>query len=141
MSNKNKARILIVEDDMPLALLMADVLTRAGCDVETACTGKKAMAIAAERTFDLITLDVKLPDKSGFDICSELKQRHVSRNTPVIFISASPCEEDIAEGMKRGAVDYITKPFAATDFFYRVIYHAKARTRQIAGALTEERGT
>ncbi len=65
--------------------------------------------------------------QNGFDICSELKQRHISRKTPVIFISANSCQENIIEGMKRGAVDYITKPFDMTDFIYRVIFYAKAK--------------
>ena len=127
---KNKARILIVEDELQLAFLMTNVLTRIGCDVETVCTGKKAMELASETKFDLITLDIGLPDVSGFEVCTELKQRHISRNTPVIFVSARPCAADIREGMKRGAVDYITKPFDVTDFIYRIILHAKAKTNQ-----------
>jgi DNA-binding response OmpR family regulator len=120
-----KKRILIVEDELALACLMIAALTRAGCDVEAACTGKKAMKIAAERKFDLITLDMKLPDTTGFEICSELKQRHISRNTPIIFVSGSPTPEDIVESKNRGAVDYIAKPFEITDFIYRVVQHAK----------------
>lgn len=122
-----KARILVVEDELSLACLMVAALTQAGCDVEAACTGKKAMKIAAEYRFDLITLDIKLPDTSGFELCSELKQRHISRNTPIIFVSGSNSSEDMAEGKKRGAVDYIAKPFEITDFVYRIIFHAKAK--------------
>jgi len=66
MTNKNKARILIVEDDTPLAMLMISALTRVGCEVEAAHSGKKAMELATERKFDLITLDIKLPDADGF---------------------------------------------------------------------------
>ncbi len=126
---KGKAKILIVEDKAPLMMLMVSVLTRVGCDVQTAYMGKKAMELAAERKFDLITLDIELPDTTGFEICSDLKQWHISWKTPVIFISASPCPEDIAEAKKRGAADYITKPFDVTDFIYRVIFHAKAKTQ------------
>ena len=141
MTNKNKARILIVEDDTPLAMLMISALTRVGFEVEAVHSGKKAMELATDRKFDLITLDIKLPDADGFEICSELKQRHISRKTPVIFISANSCPENITEGLKRGAVDYIAKPFDITDFIYRVVYHAKARTREIAGPVTDETGT
>jgi DNA-binding response OmpR family regulator len=130
----NKAKILIVEDDTPLTMFMVSVLTQVGCDVKTANTGKKAMELAAEKKFDVITLDIRLPDASGFEICSELKQRHISWKTPVIFISASPLEEDMAEAKKRGAVDYVTKPFDVTDFVYKVIYHAKAK-HQLDGQL------
>jgi DNA-binding response OmpR family regulator len=134
---KGKAKILIVEDELELAFLMTLVLTRVGCDVEAVCTGKKAMKLASETKFDLITLDIELPDMSGFEVCTKLKERHISRNTPVIFISARPCATDIQEGMKRGAVDYITKPFDLTDFIYRVILCAKIKANQATDKGTE----
>jgi len=87
-------KILIVEDDTPLAMMMASLLTRAGCDVQGAHTGEKAMRLAQESKFDLITLDIDLPDMSGFEICRELKQRHLSRHTPIVLISGRLCEED-----------------------------------------------
>lgn len=119
-----KKRILIVEDEVPLACWMVSVLTHAGCDVETARSGKRAMELASECKFDLITLDIKLPDTNGFEICSELKQRHISRRTPIIFISASSSEEDLRQSFRLGAKDYMTKPLEATDLIYRVVLHA-----------------
>jgi DNA-binding response OmpR family regulator len=120
----SKMKVLIVEDEMPMAMLMVNVLTRVGCHVEAVCTGKKAMELARDRKFDVITLDISLPDADGFQICTQLKERHISRRTPIIFVSASPREQDKSESMKRGAVDYITKPFDVTDFIYRVIHFA-----------------
>ena len=108
---KDKAKILIVEDELPLACLMVAALTQAGCNVEAACTGEKAMKIASQNRFDLITLDIELPDITGFEICSELKQRHISRNTPIVFVSGKCSLEDQQRGLDAGAVDYITKPF------------------------------
>lgn len=122
-----KAKILIVEDEESLASLMVLALTRAGYDVEAAHTGQKALKLATENRFDLITLDIKLPDASGFDVCSELKERHISRNTPIIFISASLFPEEIAESKKRGAVDYLKKPFSPTELVHKVIYHSRAQ--------------
>jgi DNA-binding response OmpR family regulator len=122
----SKIKILVVEDEMPLAMMMIAVLTQAGCDVEAVGNGKKAIELASQRKFDLVTLDVGLPDTTGFELCSELKQRHITRNTPVIFVSAEQLPENITEGKRRGAVDYITKPFEMTDFVYRVVCHAKA---------------
>jgi DNA-binding response OmpR family regulator len=90
---------------------MVAALTQAGCDVEAACTGEKAMKIASQNRFDLITLDIELPDITGFEICSELKQRHISRNTPIVFVSGKCSLEDQQRGLDAGAVDYITKPF------------------------------
>jgi DNA-binding response OmpR family regulator len=127
---REKTRILIVEDDTPLAMLMITVLMRVGFEVEAAHSGKKALELATEYKFDLITLDIGLPDANGFEICSELKQRHISRHTPIIIVSANPLPGDMAEGTKRGAVDFITKPFDITDFIYKVIFHTKANAQQ-----------
>ena len=125
----DKAKILIVEDEIPLALLMVHVLSRVGCDVQFAPTGKRGLELAQENKFDLITLDIDLPDINGLEICREVKQRHISRKTPVIFISGRPCEEDVQRGLEAGAVDYITKPFDVTDFIFRIVSHAKAKAR------------
>jgi DNA-binding response OmpR family regulator len=108
--NKKK-KILIVEDDIPLAMMLVAMFTEAGCDAKAATTGKKAMDLAAWKKFDLIALDVYLPDMSGFEICDDLKQRHISKNTPIVFITGKPSEADRKHGLKIGAADYIAKPF------------------------------
>jgi len=82
-----KKRILVIEDEMPVALMMVFLLSRVGYDVTTAHNGKKGIELASATRFDVITLDMDLPDIHGFEICHELKQRHVSRNTPIIFIT------------------------------------------------------
>ena len=119
----NKTKILIVEDEAPLMMFLVSVLTRIGCDVKTAHTGKKAMELAAEKRFDLVMLDTGLRDASSSQVCNELKQRHISRKTPVILISVRPCPKEL----RRTADDCITKPVDATDLVYKVIYHAKAK--------------
>jgi putative two-component system response regulator len=119
-------KILIVENDMPIALLMVNLLSRAGCDVELARTGKAGIAFAQESKFDLITLEVDLPDISGFGICSDLKQRHYSRHTPVVFISARSSLEDQQHGLDVGAADYITKPFETFELAPRLLSHIKS---------------
>ena len=124
-----KAKILIVEDELPVALFMVALLTHAGCEVEVAPTGKKGMELAQENRFDLITLDVDLPDANGFEICRELKQRHISRHTPIVFISGRVCEGDQQRGRDVGAADYIIKPFAALDFARRLLSHIKRQKK------------
>lgn len=109
-------KILIVENDMPIALLMVHLLSRAGCDVEVARTGRAGIELAQEIKFDIITLEVDLPDISGFGICSDLKQKHYSRHTPVVFVSARSSLEDQQHGLDVGASDYITKPFKTFEF-------------------------
>lgn len=118
-------KILIIEDDAPMAEMVQILLNRAGCDVLLAHTGKEGMRLAEERKFNLIALDIDLPDINGFEICSELKQRHFSRHTPIIFMSGRPLEKDIQRGLEAGAVDYITKPFGISDFIRRIFAHIK----------------
>lgn len=127
---RSKIKVLIVEDELQLACLMVRVLTRIGCDVEAAFTGKKAMELATDIKFDLIALDIELSDASGFSICSKLKERHISRNTPIILISKNLSQTDEEEGRRSGAVDFITKPFDVTDLIYRVIFYAKVKVSQ-----------
>jgi sigma-B regulation protein RsbU (phosphoserine phosphatase) len=118
-------KILIVEDDMPVAMMMVYLLNRVGCETEVAGTGQKAMQMAETGNFDLITLDVDLPDGNGFEICSRLKQNTRLCDTPIVFVSGRPCEQDVRRGLESGAVDYITKPFDALDFAPRLLSHIR----------------
>ena len=119
----DKAEILIVESETPVAMMMVNVLTQAGCEVLVASSGEKGMELAQENKFDLIVLAVDLPDIKGFDICNELKQRHASRRTPIVLISGRPAENDRQRGLELGAADYIKKPFGASDFVQRILSH------------------
>lgn len=119
-----KARILIVEDDTPVAMMMTFLLARAGCETQVAATGRKGMELAQENRFDLITLDIDLPDISGYQVCLELKQRHLSRKTPVVFVTGRLAEQDVQRGLDAGAVDYITKPFGL-EFAPRLLSHVR----------------
>lgn len=121
----DKLKILVVEDEMPVALMLIFLLTRVGYDVTTAPTGKKGLELATSYKFDLITLDVDLPDIKGFEICRELKQRHISHRTPIIFVTGRPHEEDRQLAFELGAVDYIEKPFEMSDFIFRIATHAR----------------
>jgi putative two-component system response regulator len=113
-----------VEDEMPVAMMMTFLLARAGCETAVATTGKKAMQMAGEGRFDLITLDVDLPDGTGFMFCSRLKELPRFRDTPVVFVSGRSCLEDQQHGLEVGAVDYITKPFGV-EFVPRLLSHIK----------------
>jgi DNA-binding response OmpR family regulator len=126
MDMSRKTKILIVEDDVQQAVLMVQILSRAGCSVLAVHTGKKGMELALENQFDLIALDIFLPDLDGFEICRELKQRHHSRHTPVVLVSGRSSEEYLRRSLKMGAADFIAKPFSATDFALRILSHVSA---------------
>jgi DNA-binding response OmpR family regulator len=127
-----KIKILIVEDDTPLAMMMVSLLTRAGCDVQTAWNAERAMRLVEDEVFDLITLDVDLPRTNGFEICTRLKENPRLRDTPIVFVSGRPHEEDRQRAFELGAVDYIIKPFATTDFGSRILSHVKTAQTETA---------
>ena len=118
-----KIKILVVEDEPAVAALMTFVLTRVGYEVEVAFTGRSGLELATTQKFDLITLDVDLPGINGFEICRELKKRHISYRTPIIFLSGNGLEERRAIAFELGAVDFISKPFNLEDFLSRVELH------------------
>ena len=130
-------KILIVEDDTPVACMMVYLLTRAGCETEVATTGKKAMQMAEAGNFNLITLDVDLPDGNGFKLCSRLKEHPRLHDTPVIFVSGRSCLEDQQHGLDVGAADYITKPFETFEFAPRVLSHVEMKTASRINAESE----
>ena len=134
-------KILIVEDDMPVAMMMVYLLNRVECETEVAGTGQKAMQMAEAGNFDLITLDVDLPDGSGFTLCSRLKEHPRLCDTPVLFVSGRSCLEDQQHGLDVGASDYITKPFETFEFAPRLLSHIKAKTTSHFVAASESTTT
>lgn len=110
-----KSRILIVEDDEPLARLLQGHLERAGYAVRAALTGKSALTLAAEHNTDLVILDVMLPDMSGYDICGELRRIYHPWILPVVMLTALNKPKDKLLGFNHGADAYLTKPVAISE--------------------------
>ncbi len=124
-------RILVVEDEPPLALGLEDDLKLEGYEVEVVGDGETASRRAREQPFDLIILDVMLPRKDGFEVCREL--RRAGLRTPVILLTAKTQESDKVLGLELGADDYVTKPFSPRELRARV----KAVLRRAAGEMPE----
>ena len=103
-------RILIVEDDTLLNKTLAYNLISDGWEVTPALNAKTAAALLAGAEYDLILLDINLPDGNGYDLCQLIKPEHP--DTVVIFLTANDQESDQLRGYEAGAVDYITKPFS-----------------------------
>jgi DNA-binding response OmpR family regulator len=103
-------RILLVEDDPSMRMLCRLNLELNGFEVVEAATGAEGLAKADSGPFDLILLDVMLPDTGGVEIAERLAGTP-AQSTPVVFVSARGADGDIARGFDAGAIDYIVKPF------------------------------
>jgi DNA-binding response OmpR family regulator len=111
------ATILAVDDDPQILTLLTHILGRAGYTVETAGTGASGLEMAVTRPYELIILDVMLPDLDGIDVCKRI--RTVSQ-TPVLMLTGMDAEYDKVAGLEGGADDYVTKPFGSWEFLARV---------------------
>ena len=110
-------QILLIEDDLSLINGLSFAIKKQGYGVDVAQTSLEADAIWEDGKFDLVILDVSLPDGSGFDICKKIRQ--VSK-VPIIFLTAADEETDIIMGLDIGGDDYITKPFKLAVFMSRI---------------------
>jgi len=111
-------RILVVDDDAPTRELLARSLGRAGHAAPTAASCQEAEAIVRGEHFDVLVLDVMLPDGSGLDLCRALRQQRVK--TPILLLTAQGAVGDRVAGLNAGADDYLPKPFAVSELVARV---------------------
>jgi DNA-binding response OmpR family regulator len=101
--------ILIVEDSAPQALKLKLALETGGCQVHWAETGLGGLDIAHQKQFDLVVLDIELPDINGFEVCKKLKADPALANIPVVMLTTRDHADDVLSGLEVGAVDYIPK--------------------------------
>jgi two-component system copper resistance phosphate regulon response regulator CusR len=114
-------KVLVVENEMPVAMMVVSLLTRIGFEVQVATKARKGLEIAQEEKFDLIILETNLPGISSFEIFEDLRQRHISYRTPVVFLSNPGGDEYREQALELGAADFIEKPFDAKDFISRIL--------------------
>ncbi len=114
-------RILVVEDDPSIRLGLEDTLTAKGYQVEAVGRGSDGAERAISGRYDLVVLDVMLPDIDGFEVCRRIRgSKGSSRLVPVIILSARGAELDRVRGLELGADDYVTKPFSLMELLARV---------------------
>jgi len=111
-------RILVVEDDPLLSQGLSRVLSRVGHAVEHAGTGRQADSALRNQAYELVVLDIGLPDIDGFEVLRRLRHRHAATN--VLVLTARDAIEDRVHGLDLGADDYLTKPFSVSEFEARV---------------------
>lgn len=109
---------MIVEDEPTLSRLLSYNLSQEGYETKTADNGGDGLEESLRRSYDLIILDIMLPGLSGIEVLSKLRQK--GNRTPVIILTARNAEEEIVQGLRHGADDYMTKPFGVAELLARV---------------------
>jgi sigma-B regulation protein RsbU (phosphoserine phosphatase) len=114
------AKILIVDDHESNRRILRGILGKEGYEIAEASDGAQGIDAALRENPDLVLLDIMMPLKNGFEVCTELKRDERSRNIPIVFISALSQAAGKVKGLELGAVDYITKPFDPVEVLARV---------------------
>ena len=124
------SRILIIEDEEAIADLEKDYLELSDFEVEIEHTGDKGLEKALKENFDLIILDLMLPEIDGFEVCKKIREE---KNIPILMVSAKKDDIDKIRGLGLGADDYMTKPFSPSELVARVKAHM-ARYDRLVGS-------
>lgn len=115
---KKKARLLVVEDDPNLGLILNEYLQAKGFSSDLATDGEQGLQYFLKGEYDLCVLDVMMPKKDGFTMAKEIKA--INTSMPILFLTAKTLKEDTIEGFKIGADDYVTKPFNMEELVLRI---------------------
>lgn len=113
-----KTRILLCEDDESLGMLLREYLHAKGYDAELCTDGEAGFRAYQKNPYDICVLDVMMPKKDGFTLARDIKQ--INPDALIIFLTAKTLKEDVFEGFKAGADDYITKPFSMEELTLRI---------------------
>lgn len=114
----NNIRILLAEDDNNLGILLRDYLTAKNYETTLYINGRLALDAFPKGSFDICIIDIMMPEMDGLTLAKEI--RLAKQDVPIIFLTAKNQKEDIIEGFKSGADDYITKPFSMEELLYRI---------------------
>ncbi len=121
VAKEQKKTLLLVDDEPAILELLKDRLSRAGYNIITAENGRRALKLAEEFCPDVVILDLILPDIDGFEVCKQIKESISNCPMKIIILSKKKEEESIAEGLKLGADDYLTKPFSLVELEARIV--------------------
>jgi len=112
--------ILIADDEPNIVAALEFVLQRSGYDVHVARNGDEALKLVEQARPDLVLLDVMMPVKSGYEVCTRIRERDDGRQTKIIMLSAKGRDAEVSKGLAIGADLYITKPFSTRDLMDKV---------------------
>jgi DNA-binding response OmpR family regulator len=131
-----KVSILLAEDDTNLGQLLKNYLSAKEYDTTLATDGAEAMKIFRKERFSLCLLDVMMPELDGFTLAREI--RNIDPHIPIIFLTAKNLKEDVIEGFKTGADDYLTKPFSMEELVYRIEAILRRSTKRVTDVAAEK---
>lgn len=129
-SEIKRQKVLIVDDITKNIQLVANFLKQAGYDINFAVSGRTALNHIEKEKFDLILLDIMMPEMDGFEVCKILKSSDATKDIPIIFLTAKTDIESITKAFKLGGVDYITKPFNKAELLARVTTHLELQRQK-----------
>ncbi len=117
----DSGKILIVDDNEKNTDLLARMIQKAGYGSEKAYSGQQALnKLDLRKDFDLVLLDVKMPEMDGYEVCSQIKSNPLTAEIPVIFLTASDSVSDVIKGFEAGGIDYVSKPFYMEELILRI---------------------
>ena len=131
----DKLKILLCEDDENLGMLLREYLQAKGYETELCVDGEAGYKAFLKEKYDICVLDVMMPKKDGFTLAKEIKQ--ANNDMPIVFLTAKTLKDDVFEGFKVGADDYITKPFSMEELTFRI----EAILRRVQGKKPTEETT
>ncbi|MCP4399226.1 MAG: diguanylate cyclase [bacterium] len=133
MNGTDEQYNILIVDDVPNNIrVAASILQTRGYKLFFATSGTEALAKVKTTRFDLILLDVMMPEMDGFEACRQLKESPGFKDIPIIFLTAKTATEDIVKGFGLGAVDYVTKPFSGSELLARVSTHLELKRAENA---------
>lgn len=127
-----KVKILLCEDDENLGMLLREYLQTKGYDCDLQPDGEAGYRAFAKTKYDLCILDVMMPKKDGFTLAADI--RAINTDVPIVFLTAKSMKEDILQGFKIGADDYLSKPFSMEELLYRI----ESIMRRVRGKRTKD---
>ncbi|OQX09317.1 MAG: hypothetical protein BWK80_47015 [Desulfobacteraceae bacterium IS3] len=130
MNNLKNYQILVIDDTPANIKVIASTLSNQGYKILVADNGQHGIAIARTKLPDLILLDIMMPEIDGYEVCKKLKADAVTKDIPIIFLTAFTETHYIIRGFEYGAVDYITKPFNISELLARVKTHLRMREHE-----------
>jgi len=123
-------KILIVEDDADLSMLLGMRLKKAGYSVISAGDGQEGLSQYKEEKPDLIVLDIMLPKLNGYEVCREIRRKHNDENIPIIMLTAKVDDFDRIKGRVIGANKYMTKPFRGEDLLAEIVKQLEIKRKR-----------